>query len=433
MNASTEGTETPAAPVPKRVTIKVCGVGGAGCNAVGYIAQSSLTDVELFALNTDAQALERCAVGRKLVLGAARTRGLGAGGDPDVGRAAAEEDVEQMRALCTGADIVFILAGLGGGTGTGAAPVLARVAAEGGALVLGVVTLPFEFEGARRQRQAELGLLQLKQGADAVICLPNQKLFQILDEKTSVVEGFKVSNALLADGLRGVWRLLSQTGLINVDFADLCAVTRGRHAASSFATAEAGGDNRAEQALEKLFAHPLLDGGQLLGSSDTVLVSIVGGPDLTMAEVSKVMQPINRQAENAHVIFGAAIDEQYAGRLSVTLIASRQNGEDGRRLTVLPGPETATGNGSDLQFLDKGESVRPASRIIVPAPELSEEKKLAMLNRQSGRNRKRPSRLQKELPLEIVFKGRFERSEPTIRHGEDLDVPTYIRRGVPLN
>jgi len=389
--------------------------------------------VRLFALNTDAQALDRCDLPQKLVLGAASARGMGAGGDPAVGRAAAEEDLEKMRELCAGADLVFILAGLGGGTGTGAAPVLARVAREAGALVMGVVTLPFEFEGGRRQRQAEMGLQQLKAAADTVICLPNQKLFQLLDEKTSVVEGFKISNALLADGLRGIWRLLAQTGLINVDFADLCAVTRGRHAASSFATAEAGGENRAEQALEKLFVHPLLEGGQLLGTSDTVLVSIVGGPDLTMTEVGKVMEPINRQAENAHVIFGAAIDEHFAGRISVTLIASRGGQADDKRLTVLPPPDAAPIPDSRLELLGPGDGSRPASRFVAPAPDLSEERKQALYQKQTGRGRRQPSNRQKELNLEIVFKGRFDKSEPTIRHGEDLDIPTYIRRGVPLN
>jgi cell division protein FtsZ len=434
MSAPIDSTESSPAAATKPIAITVCGVGGAGCNAVNYIAQTALPDVRLFALNTDAQALERCSVTRKIVLGVARTRGLGAGGDPAVGRAAAEEDLEKMRELCAGSDIVFILAGLGGGTGTGGAPVLARIAREAGALALAVVTLPFEFEGGRRQRQAELGLQQLKTAADTVICLPNQKLYQMLDEKTGVAEGLKISNGLLADGLRGIWRLLVQTGMINVDFADLCAVTRGRHAAGSFATAESCGENRAEQALEKLFAHPLLDGGQLLGTSDAVLVSIVGGPDLTMAEVNKLMQPINRQAENAHIIFGAAIDEQFSGRLSVTLIASRHSPSEEKRLTVLPPPDAASSVAVGLQFLGPDEGARPASRFVGPAPDLSDEKKQALFKSQNGRGgRKQPSRLQKELPLEIVFKGRFEKSEPTIRHGEDLDVPTYVRRGVPLN
>ena len=166
-----------------------------------------------------------------------------------------------------GADLVFILAGLGGGTGTGAAPVLARVARQSGALVLAMATLPFDFEGGRRQRQADAGLRELKAAADAVICLPNQKLLKLLDEKTSVLETFAIGHTLMADGLRGIWRLLTQTGLINVDFADLCSVTRGRHAASSFGTAEAGGEKRSEQVIEKLLAHPLLDGGQALHRS----------------------------------------------------------------------------------------------------------------------------------------------------------------------
>ena len=199
-----------------------------------------------------------------------------------------------------GADIVFLLAGLGGGTGTGAAPVLARMARESGALVLAIVTMPFEFEGLRRQQQAEYGLHLLKSAADAVICLPNQKLFKLLDEKTSVVDGFKISNALLAEGLHGIWRLLTRTGLINVDFADLCSVTRGRHSASSFASAEASGERRAEQIVEKLLSHPLLDGGQALSEADAVLVSLVGGPDLTLVRNQQIdgaaQAPVRKRA-----------------------------------------------------------------------------------------------------------------------------------------
>jgi cell division protein FtsZ len=363
------------------------------------------------------------------VLGASRTRGLGAGGDPELGRAAAEEDLEKIRSFCAGADIIFLLAGLGGGTGTGAAPVFARVARENGALVLALVTLPFDFEGDRRQFQAQTGLQHLKTHADAVICLPNQKLFKMLDENTSVVEGFRISNSLLAEGLRGIWRMLMQTGLINVDFADLCSVTRGRHAASFFATAEAAGEKRAEQVSEKLMAHPLLDGGQVLNESDSLLVSIVGGPDMTMNEIHKLMEPLHRQCENAHIIFGAAIDESFAGRLSVTLIASRRRlDEELAPFKVVP-PEKP----ESLQLLDTAVQERSASRFGAPPPALSEEKREQIMRVQGGRSRKKLSRLQKELPLEIIFKGRFEKSDPTIRNGEDLDVPTYIRRGVPLN
>ncbi len=428
MNTLVEKTEAPA--IKKQIVLKVFGLGGAGCNAAGFASQAGFAGVEFLAVNTDSQSLDACAAPAKFVLGANRTHGLGAGGDPELGRAAAEEDAEKIRAFCAGADIIFILAGLGGGTGTGAAPVVARVARENGALVLALVTLPFDFEGERRQFQAQAGLQHLKEHADAVICLPNQKLFKLLDEKTSVLEGFKISNSLLAEGLRGIWRMLTQTGLINVDFADLCAVTRGRHAASFFATAEASGEKRAEHVIEKLKAHPLLDGGEVLDESDALLVSIVGGPDLMMSEIDKLMEPLNRQCEHAHIIFGAAIDEAFAGRLSVTLIAACRGQEEelAQRSAVAPD------NLESVQFLDPLATERPASRFVAPPPSLSEEKKEQILRGQGGgRSRKRRSRLQRELPLEIVFKGRFEKSEPTIRHGEDLDVPTYIRRGVPLN
>ena len=250
----------------------------------------------------------------------------------------------------------------------------------------------------------------------------------MLDENTSVLEGFKIGNTLLADGLRGIWRMLTQTGLINVDFADLCSVTRGRHAASFFATAEASGEKRVAQVVEKLLAHPLLDGGQALHESDSLLVSIGGGPDMAMSEIHKLMEPLNRHCEGARVLFGAAIDETFAGRLSVTLIASRRQEEEPPR----PDGPPADNIESD-QFLDKAATERPLSRFVAPPPALSEEKKEQIIRVRGGRSRKSLSRLQKELPLGIVFKGRFEKSDPTIRNGEDLDVPTYIRRGVPLN
>jgi cell division protein FtsZ len=432
MPTPTEKNSEP--PIKKQLIIKVFGVGGAGCNVLGFAADSPPDGVDFVAVNTDAQGLEACAAPVKFVLGAGRTRGLGAGGDPEVGRAAAQEDLEKLQSFCAGADIIFLLAGLGGGTGTGAAPVIARMARESGALVLALVTLPFEFEGGRRQLQAQVGLQQLKAAADAVICLPNQKLFKLIDEKTSVVEGFKISNGLLAEGLRGIWRLLARTGLINVDFADLCSVTRGRHASSSFAIAEASGERRAEQVAEKLAAHPLLDGGQILSDADSLLVSIVGGPDLMMNEIQKLMEPLSRQCENANIILGAAIDVQFAGRLSITLIASSHCQENAPASAPPPAREkVAPEKAAALEFVDPAETARPVSRFVPPPPALSEEKREQLLKGRPGYSRKRLSRLQRELPLEIVFKGRFEKSEPTIRHGEDLDVPTYIRRGVPLN
>src|SRR5438128_8457065 len=314
----------------KQFTLKVFGVGGSGCNAVEHItrqraAQSEFADVQLMAVNTDLQSLLDLSVECVMPLGATRTRGLGAGGDPELGRTAAEEDAEQLRQLCSGAEVVVILTGLGGGTGTGAGPVLARVAKEAGALVLAMATLPFECEGARRQRQAQEGLEQLKEAADAVLCLPNQRALKLIDDNTSLIETFKITNDLLAQGLRGIWRLLGRAGIINVDFADLCAVVRGQHAESSFACAEAGGEHRAREVVEKLLASPLLEGGTVLSEAESVLVSIVAGSDLTMAEVNRVMSQINRACENAHIIMGAAVEADFGDRLSVTVIATRRS------------------------------------------------------------------------------------------------------------
>ncbi|HWF19776.1 MAG TPA: cell division protein FtsZ [Verrucomicrobiae bacterium] len=429
--------------VAKKLTLKVFGVGGGGGNAVDYMARQDFDGVSMMAINTDSKALSQLSTVERMTLGAKLTRGLGTGGDPEMGRAAAEEDLEKIRSLCAGADIVCVVAGLGGGTGTGAGPVVARLAKETGALVLGIVTLPFEFEGARRSRQAQLGLRDLKQEADGVICLPNQKVFKLIDQNTSVNEALKITNEVLAQGVRGIWRLLTQTGLINVDLNDLCAVLRGRHEESSLATVEASGENRSHEVIEKLMTHPFLEAGQSLAEADTVLVSLAGGPDMTMAEVNRVMEQINRQCENAHIIMGAGIQETCAGRLSVTLVASRQNGNVREREERQPArvplqkDSTEAGHEQVHEMLNPTVAPRPASRYVPPAPSLTQQETHRLLTTQQGggsRSRKKNSSMrQSTLALEIVSKGRFEKSEPTIIHGEDLDVPTYIRRGVALN
>jgi cell division protein FtsZ len=434
--------ESEADPTPengaagKKFALKVLGVGGGGGNAVDYMARQDFEGVGFTAINTDAQALLNLGVAAQFTLGARLTRGLGAGGDPDLGRAAAEEDLGQLRHLCTGADVVCVVAGLGGGTGTGAGPVVARVARETGALVLGIVTLPFDFEGSRRQRQAQLGMRELKAAADGVICLPNQRVFKLIDEHTKVAEAFKITNELLSQGVRGIWRLLTQTGLINVDFNDLCAVLRGRHEESSLATVEAGGENRSHEVIEKLANHPFLEGGQVLAEADAVLVSLAGGPDMTMAEVNRVMEQINRQCENAHLIMGADIQQTLAGRLAVTVVASRRNGSNERDPLRTGAARDGEPGAEELEIANPTSDKRPASRYVPPAPALDPQQAENLLAQQprSMRQRKKVAALrQGQLPLEIVTKGRFDKIEPTIHQGEDLDVPTYIRRGVALN
>jgi cell division protein FtsZ len=423
----------------KDLSIKVLGVGGAGCNAASHLAQADFRGVGFVVMNTDAAALAKSPVDTKLNLGARTTRGLGAGGDPERGRLAAEEDAASIRALCQGADVVFVLAGLGGGTGTGGSPVVAQIAKECGALVLSIVILPFEFEGSRRYRQAQLGLNALKGAADGVICLPNQKVFKLIDEKTSVLEAFRITNDLIAQGVLGIWRLLSRPGLINVDYADLCSVTQGRHAESSLATAEARGEHRAREVVERLLSHPLMEGGQVLAEAGGVLVCIAGGPDLTMNEVSRVMEQVNRQSEQAHIIMGAAIDPDMADRLSVTLLAAKGAAipeHVSRAIEPLP-PGLVPAMDFDKQLVNPAATPRPASRFIAPPPVLTPEKTEQLLTQQTGggsRSRRNASKMrQGQLPLEIISKGRFEKSEPTIHQGQDLDVPTYIRRGVALN
>jgi len=418
----------------KDFTIQVIGVGGAGCNAVKHLSLQDMPGVSFAVVNTDTRALSHSPVETKVVLGARSSRGLGAGGDPDRGRAAAEEDLDQLREICQGADLVFVVAGLGGGTGTGASPVVAQVAKSAGALVLSIVMLPFDCEGTRRQRQAQFGLHKLKEEADGVICLPNQKVFKLIDENTSLLEAFDITNEFVAQAVRGIWRLLSHQGLINVNFADLCSVTQGRHSESALACAEASGPNRAREVTERLLQHPLIEGGQVLAESAGILVCISGGPGLTLTEVNRVMEQVNRHGEQAHIIMGASVSEDLGDRMMLTVVAARQNPQVKNSLAE----SSEEGTGNDLEFSahlsEPSMGGRSGARFAAPPPMISVERTEQIYARQGGKGRKGGSRLrQTQLPLEIVSKGRFEKSEPTIHHGQDLDVPTYIRRGVALN
>jgi cell division protein FtsZ len=429
-------TATPAA----KVSIKIFGVGGAGVSMVEQMLKSDFAGASFVTADTAAHSLAASSAAEKLHLETKLLRGLGTGGDPDRGRAVAEEHAAKLKAMCDGAEVVFIVAGLGGGAGTGISPVLARAAREAGALALAFVTLPFDCEGNRRQRQAQQGLEQLKAAADGVICLPNQKVFKLLDENTSVVETFKITSRQLLEGARGVWRLLTHTGLIEIHFADLCALLRDRHAESCIAAVEAAGTTRSHDAAEKLLAHPMLDGGQALAESDAVLVSLMGGPDLTMADVNRVMEQIGRQCEQAQVIMGAAIDEAFKDRLAVTVIAARRNGrEKSKPHAAEAAPEISADDEAaefDTQLLHRAATGRPASRFVPPPPVLTPDQREQFIAKQTGagaRQRKAARLRQTQLPLEIVSKGRFDKTEPTVHKGEDLDVPTYIRRGVALN
>ena len=416
----------------KLPAIRIFGVGNAGANVAERMLDNEIPASCFIAVNTDPQALTACSAQLKMQVDDQGLRGLGTGGDPERGRAFAEKHAAQLKELCEGQDLVFILAGLGGGAGTGITPVLARLAKEAGALVLVFAILPFDCEGDRRGQSAQEGLEEIKETADAVICLPNQKVLRLVDENTSVLGAFQICNALLADCARGVWRLVMHPGLIEIHFSQLCELLCGRHSESVFAVAEAAGATRSREVLDQLLAHPLLEAGQALQACEAVLVSLMGGPDLTMAEVNRTMEEIKSKCGRAQIIMGAAIDELFRERLAVTLVAVQKIADQE------PSPVSRMRHEEfGTQFLKEQGPTRPASRFVPPPPALAPDQMQRMLAQQGGRaprvRKGLPKLRQTQLPLEILSKGRFDKSEPTIHKGEDLDVPTYIRRGVALN
>ena len=262
----------------------------------------------------------------------------------------------------------------------------------------------------------------------------NGEIPKLIDENTSMLDTFRITGGLMVEGMRGVWRLLTCPGLIQIHFDDLCALLRDRHSEGAFASVDAAGPARSREVVEKLLAHPLLDEGRALAESDAVLVSLVGGKDLTMADVNRVMEQIGRHCEQAQIIMGAAVDETLKNRLSVTVIAAKQNA-----ITAKPPVADVPAEPSEQEEISSGLGARPVSRNLMQSPSLTMEQRESrvlsgLAGQPGGRTRKARSRmLQTQLPLVIISKGRFDKSEPTIHKGEDLDIPTYIRRGVPLN
>jgi cell division protein FtsZ len=325
--------------------IKVIGCGGSGGNAVNTMINFGLEGVEFIVVNTDAQALNGNAAPTKLNIGGAITRGLGAGADPERGRKAAMEDHQRIKELISGADMVFICAGMGGGTGTGAAPVIAQLAREEGALTVGVVTKPFLFEGRQRSRRAELGLAQLTEHVDTLITIPNQKLLMLGEEDLSFIDAFRKADEVLFQAVKGISDLITQNGIVNVDFADVKTVMNSMGRAL-MGTGIAKGNNRARLAAEMAISSPLLDDISVDGATG-VLINIVGGPDLKMREIQEAASLVQEQAhEDANIIFGASIDEALGENVKVTVIATGfENVErmasmnEGARLSM-PAPQT---------------------------------------------------------------------------------------------
>src|ERR671912_1373466 len=304
-----------------RPRISVIGVGGAGGNAIANMIRSDVQGVQFLVANTDAQALNASTTDARIQLGLKITQGLGAGSRPEIGRAAAEETIEEIERSLDGAHMCFIAAGMGGGTGTGAAPVIAKAARDRGILTVGVVTKPFAFEGSRRSRSAEAGINELQQHDDTLIVIPNQNLFRLANSETTFKEAFEMADEVLQQGVRGITDLMVMPGLINLDFADVRSVM-SEMGKAMMGTGEAAGENRAIEAAEQAIANPLLDGVSMRGARG-VIISITGSEDMKLMEVDEAANHIKELVDpDANIIWGSAFNNELQGRIRVSVVAT---------------------------------------------------------------------------------------------------------------
>ncbi len=300
--------------------IKVIGVGGGGCNAVNRMIDAGLKGVQFIAVNTDRQALNKCSAETKIQIGEKLTRGLGAGGNPEVGQKSAEETIDSIADVIDGADMVFITAGMGGGTGTGAAPIIAKVSKDMGILTVAVVTKPFSFEGKKRKKQAELGISFLKKYVDSLVVVPNDKLLEISDRNTTMVQAFNMADDVLRQGVQGITDLISEFALINVDFADVKSVMTDRGIAH-MGVGRGSGENRAQDAVKAATESPLLETS--ISGAKAILLYVSGGYDLGMLEINEVASMVEEKAdEDAILIFGSSVNEDMKDEIAITVIAT---------------------------------------------------------------------------------------------------------------
>lgn len=355
--------ETINNPLPESFArIKVVGVGGGGCNAVDRMIEEGLTGIEFIAVNTDAQDLLLSKAPTRVRIGDKLTRGLGAGGNPEVGRKAAEESAEELYNVLKGSDMVFVTAGLGGGTGTGAAPVVAQIAKEVGALTIGVVTRPFAFEGSKRAQAAEAGIAKLKEHADTLIVIPNDRLLQIVDKKIGIVEAFRIADDVLRQGIQGISELITVPGLINLDFADVKAIM-SEGGAALMAVGRASGEDRARVAAEQAISSQLLD--ITIDGARGILFNITGGPNLTLFEVNQAAAIIKETAHpDCNLIFGAVIDPNMGDEIRITVIATGFDRPAMRAPVVEPRPNRV----EEGQAPARPAPARPEPRPSTPTP-----------------------------------------------------------------
>lgn len=379
-----------------KANIKVIGMGGGGGNAINTMIADSLKGVDFVVANTDAQALKLNFAPKKLQLGAMLTRGLGAGGNPEVGHKATLEDQDAIRECLEGADMIFLTAGMGGGTGTGGAPIVAEIAKEVGALTVGVVTRPFFFEGKRRLRQAEEGIAELRKVVDTLIIVPNQKLLGIAGKNTSILETFKLADGILLQAVKGITDLITIPGLINLDFADVRTIMDGMGMAI-MGTGVSSGENRAVDSAQKAISSPLLEDNSIQGAKG-VLINITGSPNMTLFEASEAATLIQEEVhEDSNTIFGAVIDEAMGEEIRVTVIA------------------TGFGNGGTRMTLNGGARVAPSFKNNLTP--------LTSVFRNDNRDLPTYIRREKKQESEELAKMSFDDYDD-----DDLEVPTFLRQ-----
>ena len=386
--------------------IKVVGVGGGGTNAVATMISMGLNGVDFIAANTDSQALDAHPAQNRIQLGSELTKGLGAGANPEVGKKAALEDSSRISEMLYGADMVFITAGMGGGTGTGGAPVIANIAKEAGALTVGVVTKPFNFEGKKRRKNADKGIMELKDAVDTLICIPNQRLLYVANETTTMLDCFKKADEVLLQAVKGISDLINIRGLINLDFADVRTVMSNKGMAL-MGTGVASGENRAIEAARKAISSPLLEDVSINGATG-IIINITGGPDLTLFEVNEASSLITEEAhEDAEIIFGSVIDETLKDEVRVTVIAT------GFNPVVQP---------------DAGDVITPAKSEIAPP---AEAPSVTLSEPSPNANMVPPVVQKREAPISADLKSARQLAREIGKRffeSEEYDIPTFLRR-----
>jgi len=466
----------------EQIPIKVVGVGSAGSNALDRVLLDGMDKNDLIAVNTDVQALASSVAARKVQLGRNATRGLGTGGDPELGYQAAIESAEEIRQAMAGARMIFICAGLGGGTGSGAAPVVAQLAHEAGSLVIAFATLPFSFEGKRRAAQAQDALARLNEVANAVICFENDRMGDMVAPKAGIHQAFGVADMTISQSVRSIVNLIQRPGLIRIGFDDLFAALRSQNGRCLFGFGEADSDNRAHDALNQALKNPLMDKGRMLSETSHVLVQVAGGPGMTLSEVEILMRELGKHVrDHTQIVFGTAVDGKMGNRLSVTIISSLSADESAvaetiplkaepflapppaileqveppsaaaaPKIEIMPEPqvdEKPDVLDDDLMVLDEPTPIElPAPPPPTPAPitkksspRLIPPKKKPIAEPESRPEQKPTAKKEKYvqakqemMQFEPVTRGRFEKSEPTIVEGQDLDIPTFLRKNIKV-